>query len=181
MRKDDPALFQQLKQSDIDEIDTEYAKVVPRFTSSNGKVRKDSCAKNLRQRAEAVAMGKLYPTFYGYASSIHHDDIGGFAAQISTGKFQTEIAPSFHAIRDALIIGHQSVIVVIDNFNDVAALGLADEIKVAVRGVPESLGWVAGACIHMAPRRRLSGRWAIYTTTAAMAKPAQRHTEKSPC
>jgi len=67
-------------------------------------------------------------------SSIHHGDIGGLAAQISTGKFQTEIAPSFHADRDALIMGHQSVIVVIDNFNDVAALGLADEIKAAVEG-----------------------------------------------
>jgi hypothetical protein len=132
MRNNDPALFQLLKQSDIDDIDTEYAKVVPRFTSSNGKVRKDWCAKNLRQRAEAVGMGKLYPTFYGYASSIHHGDIGGLAAQISTGNFQTEIGPSFHAIRDALIMGHQSVIVVIDNFNDVAALGLTDEIKAAV-------------------------------------------------
>jgi hypothetical protein len=134
MRKDDPALFQLLKQSEIHDIDTEYAKVVPRFTSSNGKVRKDWCAKNLRQRAEAVGMGKFYPTFYGYASSIHHGDIGGLAAQISTGKFQTEIAPSFNAIRDALIMGHQSVIVVIDNFNEVAALGLADEIKAAVEG-----------------------------------------------
>jgi hypothetical protein len=134
MRQDAPALFQLLKQSDIDDIDAEYAKVVPRFTSSNGRVRKDWCAKDLRQRAEGVGMGKLYPTFYGYASSIHHGDIGGLAAQISTGNFQTEIAPSFHAIRDALIMGHQSVIVVLANFNDVAALGLADEIKAAVEG-----------------------------------------------
>jgi hypothetical protein len=132
MRKDAPTLFQLLEQADIDDIDTEYAKVVPRFKSSNGKVRKDWCAKNLRQRAEAVGMGELYPTFYGYASSIHHDDIGGLAAQISTGKLQTEIAPSFRAIREALSMGHQSVIVVIDSFNGVAALGLADEIKAAV-------------------------------------------------
>src|ERR1017187_649491 len=104
MRKDDPALFQLLKQPDIDDIDTEYAKVVLRFTNSNGKVRKDWCAKNLRQRAEAVGMGKFYPPFYGYASSLHHGDFGGLAAQISTGRFQTEIAPSFHAIRDALIM-----------------------------------------------------------------------------
>ena len=134
MRKGDPALFHLLRQSDIHDIDTEYAKVVPRFTSQNGKVRKDWCANNLRQRTEVVGMGKFYPTFYGYASSIHHGDIGGLAAQISAGKFQTDIAPSFHAIRDALIMGHQAVIVVIDNFNDVAALGLADEIKTAVEG-----------------------------------------------
>jgi hypothetical protein len=36
MRKDDPGLFQMLKQSDIEGIDTEYARVVARFTSSNG-------------------------------------------------------------------------------------------------------------------------------------------------
>jgi hypothetical protein len=134
MRKDDPALFQQLKQSDIDEIDTEYSKVVPRFTGTNGKIRKDWCTKNLRQRAEDVGMGTLYPTFYGYASSIHHGDIGGLAAQISTAKFQAQIAPSLLSIRDALIMGHQSVIVVIGNFNDVAALGLAEQIKVALEG-----------------------------------------------
>jgi hypothetical protein len=134
MRKDDPGLFQMLKQSDIEGIDTEYARVVARFTSSNGEVRQDWCAKNLRQRAEAVEMGKFYPTFYAYASSIHHDDSGGLAAQISTEEFRTEIAPSFHAIRDALIMGHQSVIVVIDNFNDVAALGMAEEIRAAIEG-----------------------------------------------
>ena len=70
-------------------------------------------------------MGNLYTTFYGYASSIHHGDIGGLAAQISTGKFHANIAPSFHAIRDALIMGHQSVIVVIAKVNDAAGLGLA--------------------------------------------------------
>lgn len=138
MRKDDPALFEQLKKSDIDDIDTEYARVAPRFKSTKGKVRRDWCIKNLRERAEVVGMGKLYPTFYGYASSIHHGDIGGLAAQISTEDFQTEIAPSFNGIRDALIMGHQSVIVVIKNFNEVAALGLANEINVAVRRFHES-------------------------------------------
>jgi hypothetical protein len=131
MCTDDPALFQQLKQSEIDEMDAEYAKVVSRFTGPKGKVRNDWCAKNLRQRSEDVGMGMFYPTFYGYASSIHHGDISGLAAQVSTGKFRAETAPSFHAIRDALMMGHQSVIVVIDNFNDVATFGLGDEIKAA--------------------------------------------------
>jgi hypothetical protein len=106
MRTDDPARFQQLKQSEIDEMDAEYAKVVSRFTDSKGKVRKDWCSKNFRQRSEAVGMGKFYPTFYAYASSIHHGDISGLAAQVSTAKFRAEIAPSFQAIRDALIMGH---------------------------------------------------------------------------
>src|SRR5262249_7473814 len=131
MRKDDPALFNQLKQSDVDEIDTEYGKAAPKFKNPNGRLRKDWCAKSLRERAESVGLGQFYPTFYGYASSIHHGDIGGLAAQISTGNFQTEIAPSLRGIKGALIMGHQSVIVVIDNFNDVANLGLADEIKAA--------------------------------------------------
>jgi hypothetical protein len=35
-------------------------------------------------------------------------------------------------MKDALLMGHQSVLVVIDNFNNVAALGLETEIKAAV-------------------------------------------------
>src|ERR1035441_6520508 len=126
-------------------MDAEYAKVVSRFTGPKGKVRNDWCAKNLRQRSEDVGMGMFYPTFYGYASSIHHGDISGLAAQVSTGKlgdisglaaqvstgkFRAETAPSFHAIRDALMMGHQSVIVVIDNFNDVATFGRSEERRV---------------------------------------------------
>jgi len=129
MRKEDTANFQHLKQSDIDDIDREYANVVPRFTDSRGKVRNDWCAKNLRQRAEAVGMGQLYPTFYGYASSIHHGDIAGLASQITTAKFQTEVAPSFDAIKDALVMGHNAVIAVIGNFNEVANLGLDAELQ----------------------------------------------------
>jgi hypothetical protein len=131
MQKDDPALFKQLEQRVIDEINSEYAKVAPRFKTSQGKVRKEWCSKTLRDRAELVGMGKLYPTFYGYASSIHHGDFAGLAAQISTGNFRTEIAPSFQAIKDALVMGHQSVLVVISHFNEIAALSLDTEIKEA--------------------------------------------------
>jgi hypothetical protein len=86
MRTDTPSLFQQFKQSEIDEMDAEYAKVVPRFTNQNGKVRKDWCTKNLRQRSEAGGMGRFYPTFYAYTSSIHHGDFSGLAAQVSRGN-----------------------------------------------------------------------------------------------
>jgi hypothetical protein len=134
MRKDDPALFGKLQQKDVDDIDTEYAKVAPRFTDARGKIRKDWCAKTLRQRAEVVGMGNLYPTFYAFASSIHHGDIGGLSTQISVPKFQAEIAPSFQMIRDALMMGHNAVLVVITNFNEVGAFGLDAEIKTAADG-----------------------------------------------
>ena len=128
MRKEDPTQFQHLKQSDIADIDREYARVVPRFTDSRMKVRNDWCVKNLRQRAEAVGMGQLYPTFYGYASSIHHGDIAGLASQITAAKFQTEVAPSLQATKEALVMGHNAVIAVISCFNEVANFELDAEV-----------------------------------------------------
>jgi hypothetical protein len=132
LREDDPALFQQLNQPDIDDIDREYAKVAPRFTNKKGDVRGNWCARNLRQRAEAVGMGRFYPTFYGFASSIHHGDFTGLASQISAGKFVAHVAPSLFAVKDALLMSHQSVLVIISNFNEVAKFGLDAEIQTAV-------------------------------------------------
>jgi hypothetical protein len=131
LREDDPALFQQLNQTDIDDIDREYAKVVPRFSNKKGDVRRNWCAKNLRQRAESVGMGKLYPTFYGFASSIHHGDFSGLASQISAGKFVAHVAPSLFGVKDALLMGHQSVLVIISNFNGVGKFGFDTEIQKA--------------------------------------------------
>jgi hypothetical protein len=131
MREDDPALFRQLKQSDIDDIDQEYAKVAPRFFNKKGDVRSGWCARNLRQRAEAVGMGRFYPTFYAFASSIHHGDFTGLASQISAGKFVAHVAPSLFAVKDALIMGHQSILVIISNFNEIAKFGLDAEIQAA--------------------------------------------------
>ncbi len=131
MKVDDPKLFAKLEKKFLDEIDTEYAKVAPKFTNSKGKVRKEWCTESLRARAEAAGLGKFYPTFYGFASSIHHGDFVGMSAQISGGQFKPELAPSFQAIRDALIMGHQSVIVVISNFNEAAGLGIKAEVQIA--------------------------------------------------
>jgi hypothetical protein len=125
MRKEDPTNFQRLTQSDIDDIDREYARVAPQFKDSKGRVRKEWSVKNLRERAEAVGMGPLYPTFYSMASSIHHGDFSGLASQVSGGAFRPQIAPSLHAVKNALIMGHQSVLVIISNFNDIGEFGMA--------------------------------------------------------
>lgn len=132
LEKDDPETLAKLTQAQRDEIDTQFANVLPRFqTKPGGKPRPSWCVKNIKERVEEVGLVGFYPTFYAYASSIHHGDIGGLSAQVSAARFRTELAPSFQAIKDALIMGHQSVLVVIDNFNDVASLGLETEIKAA--------------------------------------------------
>ena len=133
LEKADPEMFAKLTQAQRDEINAGYARALPRFqTKSGGKPRSNWCVKNIRERAEEVGVGGIYPTFYAYASAIHHGDIAGLSAQISTGKFQTDLAPSFQAMGDALYMGHQSVLVVIDNFNDVADFGMETEIEAAV-------------------------------------------------
>ncbi len=132
LEKDDPETFAKLTQAQRDEIDTRFADVLPRFqTKPGGKPRPSWCVKSIKERVEEVGLAGFYPTFYAYASSIHHGDIGGLSAQVSAARFRTELAPSFQAIKDALIMGHQSVLVVIDNFNDVASLSLETEIKAA--------------------------------------------------
>lgn len=129
VRKEDPTKFQHLKQSDIDDIDRGYTLVAPRFKNKQGRVRTEWCAKRLRERAEAVGAGALYPTFYSMASSIHHGDFSGLASQISGTTFQPQLAPSLHAVKDALIMGHQSVLLIVTNFNDIGTFGMEAEIQ----------------------------------------------------
>ncbi len=131
VRRDSPQLVRQLTQSDIDEIDREFAKVAPKFKDQRGRVRREWCAKNLRERAEAVGMGELYPTFYALASSIHHGDFSGLASQVSAGRFEAHVAPSFFKVKEALMMGHQSVLVISDSLNGVGKFGLDAEVKKA--------------------------------------------------
>jgi hypothetical protein len=125
-----PERFKALSSSTISEVNLEYAKVLPRFANKKGKPRGSWSKKDIRTRAEEVGLGQFYPTFYAHASGVHHGDFSGLAAQSNSG-LEVEMAPSFDGIEDALMMGHQSVLMVLTSTNKLAGLGIEDRIDAA--------------------------------------------------
>jgi hypothetical protein len=138
MEKHYPEGFALIEAKTIAETNTEYARVLPRFADKSGKPRVSWCKKNVRARAEEVGLGEFYPSFYTYVSGIHHGDIAGVTAQAVKNRLEVELAPSFAGIEDALMMGHQCVIVVVDVLNKVAALGIDDELSAACAAYTET-------------------------------------------
>ena len=133
-----PEGLKALTANTITEMNREYAKVLPRFADKGGKPRNSWSKKNIRVRAEEVGLGEFYPTFYAYASGVHHGDFAGLAAQAVKNRLQVESAPSFARIKDALMMGHQCVIVVVDSLNKAAGLGIDDQISAACSAYVEA-------------------------------------------
>jgi len=133
MTKHHPEDAKRIPAKTVADVDAEYAKVSPRFTDKFGKVRNSWCKNSIRRRAEEVGLGEFYPTFYARASGIHHGDIAGLTAQAKRGRLlEVELAPSFVDVKDALMMGHQCVIVVIDALNKVAVLGIDNQLNAAI-------------------------------------------------
>src|ERR1039458_6041043 len=93
--------FLRLQPSTIAEVNTQYAKVLPRFADRTGKPRGSWSKKNIRARAEEVGLGAFYPTFYAHASAVHHGDFAGLAAQAVAHRLEVVIAASFAGIYEA--------------------------------------------------------------------------------
>lgn len=129
MVQHDPANLARLKPAGVAEMDTELGKVAHRFQNKYGKFRGSWCHKDLRTRAQEVGLGELYPTFYSYASAIHHGDIGGLSAQSVKESLQVDLAPSFSAAKDALMMGHNAVLSVVTCLNEVAHHGLDQKVS----------------------------------------------------
>jgi hypothetical protein len=115
------------------ELKAEYEKVLPKFTKPNGKQHYDSWRKgvSLRQMAEAVQLGELYPVFYGMASGIQHVDVTGMGHQIADGLFDVAIAPNEKFVREALSVGHNMSVRVLYEFNLVGKVGYDEQINAA--------------------------------------------------
>jgi Family of unknown function (DUF5677) len=133
-----PEAFKRLPAGTVTEANTEYARVLPRFADKRGKPRSSWSSKSVRARAEEVGLGEFYPTFYAEASGVHHCDFAGLATQSISGRLQVDIAPSFAGIKDALMMGHQCVPLVIESINKVADLGLDAQLSAACAAYVEA-------------------------------------------
>lgn len=143
MKKSDPDLLQRVSPEKIAEMKRQLAVVAPRFTGSRGKLRNSWSKVKLRQMAEEVGLGDLYPTFYSFASSMHHIDIGGLFSQAEDETLDVDVAPSDKWLGDALIIGHNTVLHVLHDYNEVAQLGFDKELEKAFSAF--QVAWQKGA------------------------------------
>jgi len=129
----------------LDELDQEYARVLPRFTSNRNKTRprNDWCKVSIYDRAkEAEAYWQkqmeadgvkaneisLYKAFYGPASSMHHLDIGGVIAHMDS-DLHAHMAPSWEFLDDALVGATGSILRLVSYFDEIAKLGLDERLK----------------------------------------------------
>lgn len=125
--KNDPAQTKGLSAERRLEIENKYVAVKARFVDRNRRLRGSWNNQNIFQMAIDVGLGEHYPTFYSWASSMHHIDISGLASQSEDND--VDVAPSLEWIDIALIAGHSAALIVLEEFNGVAALGFDEGIQ----------------------------------------------------
>ena len=109
------------------EIDQDYNNVLPRFTTKRG-IRNSWSDKSVALMAAEVGLAELYPTFYSWASAIHHANISGLSTQTDDSG-DVEVAPSLGWVDLALISGHRAALSLLTTFNNVAALGMDNQLE----------------------------------------------------
>lgn len=77
-----------------------------------------------------MGMFDHYCTFYSWASSMRHGDIGGLASQLDGND--ADVAPSDEWTDTALITGHLSVVRTLGGFNEIAGVGMESMIQRAM-------------------------------------------------
>ena len=140
MKKDDPELLQRVSPEKVEKMKREFEAVRGRFTDSRGHLRTSWSEKPLRQMAEAVGLGQLYPTFYSFASSMHHLDIGALSAQTEDETLDVDVAPSEKWLGEALIMGHNAVLHCLIHYNEVANLGMGKQLEAATESFKRAWG-----------------------------------------
>lgn len=122
---------QRVPQERYDEMMSAYHSVVGRFTTGRNKTRPRTewCRESLYRRAEKAGPQYLYlyRTFYRQASSMHHLDFGGIAAQ-SDANMLADMAPSWACLDDALVATGCAVRA-IGHYDALANLGFKERIE----------------------------------------------------
>jgi hypothetical protein len=133
MKDQDPERFKQIPADVLQQAEADFERVTPRFQDRNGKVRGSWCKTNIRQMAKDVGKEKLYISFYKFASSIHHGDIGGVHASTAALKdddvLDVDIVPSDAWLPLALIIAHGAVINALSDYNQIVTAGMDEVIE----------------------------------------------------
>jgi hypothetical protein len=129
--KNAPETVKDLPATRRTEIQQEFARVVPRFTTKRG-VRGSWSDKSIAKMAANVGLEEEYETFYSWASAIHHVNVSALSTQ-TDGSGDVEVAPSLGWVDVALISGHRTALSLLTTFNKVAALGMDKQLEDAHR------------------------------------------------
>jgi len=98
----------------------------------------DWCEISLYDRAEEAGRLDIYKTVYRWSCSMHHGDVGALVFQADSSG-DADIAPSWQWLGDALRDGYASVIRCLQIYEEVAHLGLKQEIEAAGRDYVKAL------------------------------------------
>ena len=108
-------------------IEAEFSRVAPKFRDRRGKIRKNWSKTNVRAMARELGKEKLYLTFYRFASSMHHGDVGGLFAQTKAVEdedvLDVDLVPSDAWLTESLIIAHGALISVLRDYNEITKAG----------------------------------------------------------
>jgi hypothetical protein len=121
---------QQVPKESYDRMKTKYAEVLPRFATPHDKTRprNEWCRVSIYERAKEAGLLELHRSFYRWASSMHHGDIGGLSSQTdSEGK--ADMAPSWNWLEDALVSGFGSLVRCLGHLDEIAQLGLKERLE----------------------------------------------------
>ena len=122
-------------------IRAEFAEVESRFRGRDWRLRGSWCKKDLAARAQEVGMLNNYRTFYSWASSMQHVDIGGVMSQMDGND--ADVAPSQKWVDTALITGHMSTLRTLEVLSEAAGLGMEAELQRAMKACMGT--WTAAA------------------------------------
>ncbi len=128
MKQSAPEQLKRYSPDVIREIETDFARVAPKFRTKSGRLRANWAKLPLREMAKEVGQEGLYVMFYSFASAMHHSDVSGMVAQTlwteAEDVLDVDIAPSDKWLRESLIIGHGSVVGVLHAYNQITGAGL---------------------------------------------------------
>ena len=131
-----PDELKRIKPEVIAETEAEYGRLQKEFATKKW-LKRDWCKANLREMAEDVGLEAAYAVIYPVASSIHHLDIVGLAAQ-SAGE-DVEILPSTQNLELSLAVAGIGLFTVLDCYSEVASLGFGEELQAMSKAYKSAL------------------------------------------
>ncbi|MGB8064514.1 MAG: DUF5677 domain-containing protein [Candidatus Sulfotelmatobacter sp.] len=144
MKESAPDQLKRISDSVLRDMEVNFARVAPKFEARSGKRRTNWAKASFREMAKEVGKEKLYLTFYRFASSMHHSDVGGVFAQTQPLEAEdildVDIAPSDKWLGVALIIGHGAVVSVLGDYNEITKQGLDSVVERARQLFVEAWG-----------------------------------------
>lgn len=125
-----PSQAERLDPQQLEQMNTEYERVKPRFTDRKGNVRNSWCKTSLRTMAEEIKADSMYGGMYGFTSSISHTDMLGLVS--ASGDRDAVISvPTLQNIHLALQMGVLSYAMTLSAVNQIAGLKFDDRMNEA--------------------------------------------------